>query len=114
MPPNRKYLNAKHPEDFDNSEYEAEHITPRYTDKNGIPYPFKIIWFGSVILLLLIGLWMIYTNQSSQGFHSGGRYGSANGKPNSINGYGVLWLALLMGLISIAVFWPGKKKKHKA
>lgn len=65
MPQKRKYLNTNHPEDFDNSLYEAEHITPRDTDKNGIPYIFKVVWFGSVIVLLLIGGWMVYTNQSS-------------------------------------------------
>ncbi len=95
----------------DSKEYIAEALKRNY-GRNGMFNSFKAVWIGSVILLLLIGCWMIYNHESSSGY-VGGRMSRA-GKPGTIDGYGVLSLAVFMALIGIAMVWPFKRKKPHA
>ena len=91
-----------------------EEIKPNHRDKSGMLYSFKIVWLGSAILFLLIGLWMIYNHEFSSGYIGGRRFGRTDGQPGYTDGYGVLALATFLGITGIAMFWPRKKQKRHA
>ena len=94
----------------DSKEYIAEALKANY-GRNGLFNSFKVVWIGSIIILLLVGLWMIYNRESSS-WYVGGRLARAGGKPGSIDGYGVLSLVAFMAVIGIVMVWAGKRKKR--
>jgi len=82
------------------------------TDKGSFS-PFKLVWFSATAVLFAIAIYMMYTNQSSSGFHgAGSRFG--NSAKQTITGYSVLRIAELFLIIGVALFWPFKKKKKDA